>query len=149
MTNILSIAFSIICTIESCNGKYMVNEKDTTCVGWVGLRPIAVDDCNRIVGEQRYTLNDRYDLQKCREMFTLIVNKYLPKNPTMSQIARLWCRGRNRMYAPETQTVRDYLRKAKELYDASTSMAGTNPNGDAGKTGKAKSSHTRSQRGRG
>lgn len=132
MTNILSIAFSIICTIESCNGKYMVNKQDPTCVGWVGLRPIAVDDCNRIVGEQRYAYRDRMNKDKCEAMFNIIVKHYLPPNPTMEQIARLWCRGRSKMYAPETPMVTEYLRKARGLYAAIT-LAGTNPNGDAGK----------------
>lgn len=56
------------------------------------MKEIAVDDCNRISGSH-FRYDDRYDKAYCQKMFEILVGHYLPKNPSLEQIALLWCRG--------------------------------------------------------
>lgn len=50
----------------------------TNDLGALQLTPIYVADANRIVGEERWTLDDRRSLVKSREMFETIQGHYNP-----------------------------------------------------------------------
>lgn len=62
-------------------------------VGAMQITPILVEDCNIILekrGEKRrYTLADRYNVKKSREMFVLIMSHYNPQN-SIEHAIRLW-----------------------------------------------------------
>lgn len=47
-------------------------------VGVLQITPIIVEECNRLLGDSVYSLEDRYDRQKSIEMFNVIQNKYNP-----------------------------------------------------------------------
>lgn len=51
------------------------------CVGYLQISPIMVREVNRLLGEERYTLNDRWDKNKSIEMFCIIMRR---KNPTLN-----------------------------------------------------------------
>ncbi len=59
-----------------------VNAKSGIYVGAMQIAPVLVRECNSILGEKnkkkRYTLNDRYNLKKSKEMFLLFQEKYNP-----------------------------------------------------------------------
>lgn len=63
------------------------------CAGPMQISPIVVKECNGIMealkSKTRYTLADRFNLAKSKEMFLLIQSKY---NPTRSieQAVRTW-----------------------------------------------------------
>ena len=63
------------------------------CCGAMQIAPILVEDCNMILqkrGEKRrYTLDDRFNKKKSREMFVLIMSHYNPQNDVERAI-RLW-----------------------------------------------------------
>ena len=69
------------------------NAKSGNCVGAMQIKPICVKDCNLILkarGEKkRYTLKDRYNVKKSREMFVIFMSKYNPTNDIEKAI-RLW-----------------------------------------------------------
>ncbi len=69
------------------------NAKCGIYAGAMQIAPIVVKECNEILVEKnskkRYTLADRYDLQKSKEMFNLIQEKYNPTNDVEFAI-RLW-----------------------------------------------------------
>lgn len=48
-------------------------------VGVLQITPILVKDCNRIVGYDKYTLEDRYLRDKSIEMFNVIQDHYNPQ----------------------------------------------------------------------
>ena len=50
----------------------------TNDLGILQLTPIYVAECNRIIGEERYSLADRSVIQKSLEMFYIYQNKYNP-----------------------------------------------------------------------
>lgn len=62
-------------------------------VGLLQIRPIMVRDCNRILEKRgsakRYTLRDRYNPVKSREMFILYQSHYNPKG-NVERAIRLW-----------------------------------------------------------
>lgn len=71
-------------------------DQNAVCGSYVGpmqIAPILVQECNSILEERksnaRYTLDDRYNIYKCKEMFILIQDKY---NPTknLEYAIRLW-----------------------------------------------------------
>lgn len=67
-------------------------------VGAMQITPILVKDCNDILkrrkSQKRYTLADRYDVKKSKEMFLLIQSHYNPLNDVEKAI-RLWNGGNN------------------------------------------------------
>lgn len=91
------------------------NAKNGNCVGAMQIAPILVEDCNNILekrGEKRrYTLKDRFDVKKSREMFVIIQSQYNPTN-NVERAIRLW-NGGIRYKAKTTQ--RYYNKVMKEL----------------------------------
>jgi hypothetical protein len=61
-------------------------------VGILQIHPIMVADCNRIVGEDRWTLDDRKDAVKSRAMFRTYSNHY-SKDASDEVVARRWNSG--------------------------------------------------------
>jgi len=62
-------------------------------VGVLQIRPIMVKEVNRVLGFDKYTLQDRWDKQKSIEMFNVI--RQNTPNPTNEKIARNWNGGPN------------------------------------------------------
>jgi len=62
-------------------------------VGAMQITPILVRECNNILrsrgSNQQYTLADRYDVGKSREMFLLIQSKHNPQN-NVERAIRSW-----------------------------------------------------------
>ena len=62
-------------------------------VGAMQITPILVKDCNNILQKQkskkRYTLADRYSVEKSKEMFLLIQSHYNPMN-SIEKAIRSW-----------------------------------------------------------
>ena len=69
------------------------NARSGNCCVAMQIKPICVEDCNQILkarGEKkRYTLKDRFDVKKSREMFVIIMSKYNPTNDVEKAI-RIW-----------------------------------------------------------
>lgn len=69
-----------------------------SCVGVMQISPICVKECNDILkrrgSKKRYTMADRYDVQKSREMFVIIQSKHNPSN-NVEKAIRAWNGGQN------------------------------------------------------
>lgn len=63
---------------------------------------VVVTDCNRIVGHKRWTNEDRWDLEKSRDMFRLYTEHYAPHG-TNEQKARVWNGGPKGPSKPATE----------------------------------------------
>lgn len=63
------------------------------CVGAMQIRPVLVRDINEYLkikgSSKRYTLNDRFSIEKSKEMFILYQKRYNPTNNEEKAI-RLW-----------------------------------------------------------
>lgn len=99
-----------ICWQESKNDPNARNAKEDA-VGILQIRPIMVRDCNRIVGRNRWTLADRYSVQKSREMWETYLNHY-GKNASYFTMACLWNGGPTGL---EKETARKYGRDVMQI----------------------------------
>lgn len=63
--------------VESKNDVNAVNER-TGASGILQIMPVLIDDVNRICGYDKYTLDDRFNAKKSREIFDIIQSVYNP-----------------------------------------------------------------------
>ena len=81
------------------------------------IHPIMVADCNRIVGEERWTLDDRTDAVKSRAMFRTYSDHY-SKNASDEVIARRWNSGPRGDRKKATQAYWNKVKKQMEATNA-------------------------------
>ena len=85
-------------------------------VGAMQITPILVKDCNNILqkknSKKRYTLSDRYSVEKSKEMFLLIQSHYNPAN-NIEKAIRLWNGGVNYSVRATTRYYQKVMRKMK------------------------------------
>lgn len=85
-----------IAMVESANNPKAIGKGGS--VGLLQITPILVKECNNILQERkltkRYTLQDRLNPDKSKEMFILIQEKYNPTN-NIEKAIRLWNGGPN------------------------------------------------------
>lgn len=69
------------------------NAKSGNSVGAMQITPILVAECNAVLEKQgckkRYTLRDRYNVEKSKEMFLLMQSAFNPSN-NVEQAIRAW-----------------------------------------------------------
>jgi len=88
-----------VMAVESNFDTMAYNEKENAA-GVLQIRPIMVREVNRLLGEDKYTLKDRWSKAKSIEMFN-VIRSHL-KGATDEQIARTWNGGYNGKNIPET-----------------------------------------------
>jgi hypothetical protein len=102
-----------IIQVESKGNSRAVNGKNC---GAMQIRPILVEDCNAILKRRginkRYTLNDRFNEKKSREMFVLIMSHYNPANDVERAI-RIWNGG----VGYTVKGTQGYYNKVMRLYN--------------------------------
>jgi hypothetical protein len=82
-----------VCRVESRGDPKAYNAAEQAA-GIAQIRPICLRDCNRIVElvggpADLWTMTDRYDARKSREMFAVYVTYYHPE-PDAEAWARIW-----------------------------------------------------------
>ena len=85
-----------VCTVESGGNPLAVGDGGRAA-GIAQIWAITVKDVNRIAGT-KFTLNDRFDAEKSRQMFNLYVNHYA-KGKSDEIKAKIWNGGPNAMKA--------------------------------------------------
>jgi hypothetical protein len=69
------------------------NARNGSCVGAMQISPVCVAECNKILKESksklRYTLSDRFNVEKSKEMFLLFQSKYNPEG-NIEKAIRSW-----------------------------------------------------------
>ena len=85
-------------------------------VGAMQITPILVKDCNEILKKQksnkRYTMADRYSVEKSKEMFLLIQRYYNPQN-NVEKAIRSWNGGLKYSVKATNKYYRKVLAKMK------------------------------------
>ncbi|OQZ07207.1 MAG: hypothetical protein B6D36_01105 [Planctomycetes bacterium UTPLA1] len=88
----MSVLFAAICLVES-GGDASAYHKAEDAVGIVQIRPIMVEDVNRILklrgDKRRFTLGDRWNVAKSKQMFYIYTGQYC-KGMTLIDAARCW-----------------------------------------------------------
>jgi len=108
----------ILCIIqlESSDNAKAVGDNGLA-VGPMQIQPILVADVNRIVGQQRYSLDDRRSYVKSAEMAFIYLSHYgserrLGRKPFARDLLLIWNGGPNFYKHPNSTDAQAYLRKA-------------------------------------
>jgi len=88
-----------VMAVESNFDSMAYNSKENAA-GVLQIRPIMVREVNRLLGEDKYTLKDRWSKAKSIEMFN-VLRSHL-KGATDEEIARTWNGGYNGKNIPQT-----------------------------------------------
>jgi hypothetical protein len=96
--------------IESKGNPTAVGDKGTA-VGLLQIRPIMIDEINRLLGEQKFSLEDRWDSLKSIEMFYTF-NEIVNPDWNEELVARRWNGGIRGERNSKTDV---YWNKYKEL----------------------------------
>jgi len=94
------ILIKAISFFESRHNPNAINIAENA-VGILQIRPIMVREVNRILGDNVYTLRDRFNVSKSIEMFLIVQNYYNP-NFNYEIAARIWNGGGNGMKISKT-----------------------------------------------
>jgi predicted GH43/DUF377 family glycosyl hydrolase len=104
-----------IIQVES-QGNAKAHNANGDCVGILQITPILVKQCNIWLKDQksskRYTLKDRYDVEKSKEMFIMIQEHYNPSH-NVEKAIRLWNGGPN--YS--VKKTNGYYKKVMKYYN--------------------------------
>ena len=104
-----------IIQVES-QGNAKAHNANGDCIGILQITPILVKQCNIWLKNQksskRYTLKDRYDVEKSKEMFIMIQEHYNPSHNVYKAI-RLWNGGPN--YS--VKKTNGYYKKVMKYYN--------------------------------
>ena len=72
-----------ISKVES-GGNAKAHNKNGDCAGVLQIVPILVKECNQILkskkSKKRYTMSDRYNVKKSKEMFVLLQEHFNPEH---------------------------------------------------------------------
>lgn len=85
--------------VES-RGNTLAHNISEDAVGCLQIRPIMLREVNRLLGFQKYKLNDRWNKTKSIEMFNVIKNHTI--DPSNEKLARNWNGGWNGYKKPST-----------------------------------------------
>ena len=101
-----------VMAVESNFDTLAYNAKENAA-GVLQIRPIMVREVNRLLGENKYTLKDRWSKAKSIQMFN-VLRSHL-KGASDEEIARTWNGGYNGKNIPQTmqywQKVKQYTQK--------------------------------------
>jgi len=107
----------VINAIAMVESKGNASAKSKDCVGLLQIRPVLVDDCNEYLklkkSNKRYTLKDRLNPNKSKEMFILYQKRYNPTN-NIEKAIRLWNGGCGYSKAKTENYYRKTLKYLKE-----------------------------------
>lgn len=104
-----------IIQVESRGDTHAKSADGASC-GILQITKICVREANKIVGKNKYTYQDRFNVEKSKEIFCIIQNKYNPKHD-FEIACRLW-NGGPFWYKKKSKTdgyYRRVLKKYKEL----------------------------------
>ncbi len=83
----------VIDAIIKVESDYKLDARNGIYAGPMQISPIMVKECNNILKDKkektRFTLDDRYNLQKSKEMFRLFQEKYNPER-NVERAVRSW-----------------------------------------------------------
>lgn len=104
-------------TFVESRGQANAYNPKSNCAGVLQITPICVAECNNILKAkgktERYTLKDRYNVQKSREMFVLIQEKHNPTND-IERAIRMWNAGPG--YTKNLRITDGYYKKVMAKY---------------------------------
>lgn len=110
--------FHVLAQLESGGNPAAYNEREEAA-GLYQIRPIYVADANRIIGQDEFSLDDRWSVERSQAMIAVYWSHYatskrLGRNPTVEDLARIHNGGPNGWKKTTTDS---YAAKFMELYN--------------------------------
>ena len=85
-------------------------------VGILQITPIMVEECNRIVGHNRWTLADRYDIVESYEMARTFYEHH-GDDWSVYKMARVWNQGiKGYRDSPDNEEAHDHATRVNNIY---------------------------------
>lgn len=84
----LDLMFKSIAYVESKNGIFL-NDTTHDAIGIIQIRPVMITEVNRIIGYDKYSLDDRWNHDKSFEIFKIYQDYYNP-NYHLEKGIRIW-----------------------------------------------------------
>lgn len=115
----LALVIQLLIAVESGGDRGALNVREQA-VGVLQIRPVLVEDVNRILAERhdprRFRESDRWDAAKSIQMAEVYLTHYgtaerLGHEPTIRDMALLWCAGPNGPKQKPTDKTERYLAK--------------------------------------
>lgn len=117
MEALLTVLIPILLSIEGSNREIVPDGDGGDAVGCLQIHKIYVREVNRILGENKYTYNDRRNREKSIEMARIHITYWTPKNMDGNFLKKLIILGRihnggaNGDKKPETLPYGEKIRK--------------------------------------
>lgn len=100
--------------VES-EGRTNITSRDGKYVGCLQISEILVRECNQIVGEKRFSYDDRLSRAKSHEMF-IVYQEHFNPDGNMEKAIRLWNSGDLRCMTCKSRT-EGYYRRVMSKFD--------------------------------
>ncbi len=113
MTNITYIIIALWFLESSCGKNF--KHPDPNCVGHLGIKPIVVEDANRIIGTKKFKFSDRGNREKSFEIARIMFNHYANPDWDLGDFFLLWRCGYKGMNNPTSEQL-DYATHGIEVY---------------------------------
>jgi len=117
MTSVLFglFLFALACVESGADGSAISpNYRD---VGILQISEVMVDECNRIVGEERWNYEDRLDIIQSYEMAGTFYDHYRHKNWSVYDMSRVWNQGvKGYQDRPDDTAAHDHSTRVVNLY---------------------------------
>jgi hypothetical protein len=113
VTPALSLALQLLIAVESNGNPRAFNAKEQA-IGILQIRPIMVEDVNRILGEKKYEHSDAWEPKASVEMATIYLEHYgsrLGGEPSIRDYGLLWCAGPDGPKQATNATMEEYVCK--------------------------------------
>lgn len=113
MSPLISVAIQLLIAVESGGDRQAFNMKEQA-IGVLQIRPIMIDDVNRILGFEKYSHADCWDPTKSIEIAEVYLEHYgteerLGHKPTLRDMGLLWCAGPDGPNQKRTAAMNRYL----------------------------------------
>lgn len=114
VTNLM-MAVAVLIQVES-RGDPECWRMQEDAVGILQIRPVMVQEVNRLLGWDKYNYLDRWDQEKSIEMCLIYLNRYanrawLGHAPTLRDCSRLWQSGPRGPWKAENAWRQEHLRR--------------------------------------
>ena len=80
-----------IAYVES-NNNHNNHNHNTNAVGWLSIRKIMVNEANRILGYKKFSYKDRYNKEKQKQIFRIIIRHHNP-SLNLRTTCKIWNTG--------------------------------------------------------
>lgn len=112
---VLALVIEFLAQVESPDNPRVKDNAD--CVGGLQIRPIVVNECNRLAGYRKWKQGDRRDPVKSRAIALEYLTAKCPRNMTVFGVAMPWKKGSDGTLGEWSLDDEDYCERVQNLFN--------------------------------